>query len=49
MKMARAGSQLVPPFVVRVKIASLRNERGNPEIEWTSRLSLGNRLRSQIA
>jgi hypothetical protein len=49
MKMARAGSQLAPPLVVRVKIASLRIERGNPAIECTSRLSLGKRLRSQIA
>jgi hypothetical protein len=28
VKIARAGSQLAPPFVVRVKIASLRKERG---------------------
>jgi putative transposase len=49
MKMARAGSQLAPPLVVRVKIASLRSERGNPEMECSSRLSLGKRLRSQMA
>src|SRR4029453_3472164 len=33
MKMARASSQLAPPFVVRVKIASLRTEGTKPDIE----------------
>ena len=48
-KIARGASQVRPPFVVRVKNASLRTDRGKPAIEWISRSSLGNRLRSQTA
>jgi hypothetical protein len=48
-KMARAGSQVAPPSVVRVNVASLRNDAGNPASEWNSRTSLGKRLRSQMA
>src|SRR4029450_10152505 len=48
-KMARGFSQVWPPSVVRENMASLRTDRGKPSIECTSRLSLGNLLRSQIA
>src|SRR6266568_8296344 len=46
-KMARAGSHVLPPSVVREKIASPRNEKAC----WALKLawSLGNRVRSQIA
>src|SRR5215218_4798380 len=46
-KIARAGSQLAPPFVVRENIASPRNEKAC----WALKLarSLGNRSRSQTA
>jgi hypothetical protein len=48
-KIARGASQVCPPSVVRENIASLRTDRGKPATECSSRLSLGKRLRSQIA
>src|SRR6185369_7427180 len=48
-KIARGVSQVAPPSVVRANIASLRTDRGNPEIECSCRLSLGKLLRSHIA
>ena len=37
------------PSVVRANMASLRTDLGNPEIECSSRFSLGKLLRSHIA
>src|SRR5215207_3080020 len=48
-KMARGVSQVRPPSVVRENMVSLRIDRGKPWIECSSRLSLGKRLRSQMA
>src|SRR6266550_677865 len=46
-KIACGVSHVVPPSVVREKNASLRTDLGNPEMECSSRLSLGKLLRSQ--
>ena len=48
-KIALGAPQVRPPSVLRTRIASLRMDRGKPATECSSRLSLGNRLRSQIA